>query len=130
MDGNRGDRDRCRGVKLLQAGPEHLTMDLDLDGATSMTDDAGPTAGSELEWRHWREAAVLFLRGATVRAAWPTAAVVGTVLSVVNQGDVVISGGATLATWLRIAFNYAVPFVVASTGFLSAYRRGDQGVDD
>lgn len=59
----------------------------------------------------------------------PTAVVVGTVLSAANQGDVLVSGDATIQTWLRIAFNYAVPYVVASLGFLSAYRRLDGEAD-
>ncbi|PSO46842.1 MAG: hypothetical protein BRC32_06075 [Actinobacteria bacterium QS_8_72_14] len=80
-----------------------------------------------LSWRGYREALALFLRGATVAAAWPTAVVVGIVLSVVNQGDVIVSSAPTLQTWLRVAFNFAVPFVVASIGFLSAHRVRDPG---
>jgi hypothetical protein len=64
----------------------------------------------------------LFCRGVTVRAAARTALVVGTLLSAVNQGAIVWSGEATLGTWARVAFNYAVPFVVASVGFLAACR--------
>lgn len=79
----------------------------------------------DLSWRRHREALALFLRGATAAAAWPTAVVVGTILSLVNQGDVIAGGGASLGTWLRVAFNYAVPFVVASVGFLSAHRVRD-----
>lgn len=88
-----------------------------------MVDEVGGDNAAGLAWSRWREAARLFFRGATVRAAWPTAVVVGTVLSGANQGEVFLSGDATIQTWLRIAFNFAVPFVVASLGFLSAYRR-------
>lgn len=79
----------------------------------------------DLSWRRCGEAVALFLRGATATAAWPTALVVGTILSAVNQGDLIVTGAATLGTWLRVAFNYAVPFVVASIGFLSAHRVRD-----
>lgn len=65
---------------------------------------------------------MLFLRGATAATAWRVAAVVGVVLSTVNQGSVVLDGAATTATWVRIAFNFLVPYVVASIGFLSACR--------
>lgn len=41
-------------------------------------------------------------------------------LSAVNQGAVVIGGGATVGSWLGVAGNNAVPFVVASVGYLSA----------
>ncbi len=74
-------------------------------------------------WTRPGEAIGLVLRGHTARTAVPVAAIVGTVLSVVNQGAVVTGGDATAGTWLRIAVNYAVPFVVASVGYLSA-RRG------
>jgi NAD kinase len=77
---------------------------------------------SETTWNRPSEAVVLFLRGHTVRTATPVAAVVGTLLSAVNQGAVVVGGDATVGTWLRIAFNYVVPFVVASIGYLSARR--------
>lgn len=62
----------------------------------------------------------MLLRGATARTAGPTAGVVGTVLSLVNQGSVIAGGDATPATWIRVAVNYLVPFLVASTGWLSA----------
>lgn len=62
------------------------------------------------------------LRGVTARTAAPVAAVVGTLLSTVNQGAVVATGEATTATWIRVGFNYVVPFCVASFGFLAARR--------
>ncbi len=74
-------------------------------------------------WSTRREALDLFVRGATVRTAVPTALVVGTILSAVNHGDVVAGGSAGPDTWVRIAVNYLVPFLVASIGFLSARRR-------
>lgn len=50
------------------------------------------------------------------------AAVVGTILSAVNQGDVLLGGAAGTGTWIRVAVNFLVPFCVASIGFLSACR--------
>ncbi len=76
-------------------------------------------------WSHPSEALRLFLAGATFRTAWKVAAVVGTVLSAVNQGSVITNGDATPATWVRVGVNYLVPFLVSSVGFLSACR--DQG---
>jgi hypothetical protein len=80
-------------------------------------------------WSRPREAIVLFLRGRTARTAAPVAAVVGTVLSVVNQGHLLLDGG-DVATWTRVGVNYLVPYCVASVGFLSArrVRPGEQGV--
>jgi hypothetical protein len=73
-------------------------------------------------WTRPVEAVALVLRGHTARVAIPVAAVVGTVISVVNQGDVVITGQATAITWVRVVVNYVVPFIVASVAYLSACR--------
>lgn len=94
-----------------------------------MLDDATSDTASDLKWTRPREAVGLFFRGATARAAWPTAVVVGTVLSAANQGNVLVSGEVGVQALLRVAFNYAVPFVVASLGFLSAYRQQDGEAD-
>ena len=73
-------------------------------------------------WQTVPQALRLFVHGVTVRVAWRVAIVVGTVLSAVNQGNVIVDGHATTATWIRVAVNYAVPFCVASIGFLGACR--------
>jgi hypothetical protein len=46
------------------------------------------------------------------------------VISVVNQGDVILGEHATGITWVRVAINYLVPYIVASVAYLSACRRG------
>ena len=73
-------------------------------------------------WRGFPSACIIVLCGVTARTALPVALVVGTVLSAVNQGAVVAGGGGTPAVWLRVGFNYAVPFLVSSIGFLGAGR--------
>jgi hypothetical protein len=73
-------------------------------------------------WSRPAEAVVLFCRGRTARTAGPTAAIVGTLLSAVNQGQVMLAGEGDSGTWTRIAVNYVVPYTVASIGFLSARR--------
>ncbi|WP_219417004.1 nitrate/nitrite transporter NrtS [Pseudonocardia nigra] len=80
-------------------------------------------------WSRPGEAVLLFLCGRTARTAAPVAAVVGTLLSVVNQGHLVLDGG-DAATWIRVGVNYLVPYCVASIGFLSARRMrpGAEGV--
>lgn len=90
-----------------------------------MRDDTGvdrPAAADGLAWSRLGEACGMFVRGCTLRTACPTAALVGTVLSAVNQGGVLLGGTATAGTWIRIAVNYLVPFLVASVGYLSARR--------
>lgn len=86
---------------------------------------ARPAVDGRPEWTTWSEAVGLLVRGATARAAWKVALVVGTILSAVNQGSVLAGGDATAVTWLRVGFNYCVPYVVASVGFLAACRRPD-----
>ena len=71
-------------------------------------------------WVSYREALGLFLRGATLPTASRIALVVGTWLSLMNQGRLILHGQ---APWVRIALNYATPFVVASLGYLAARRR-------
>jgi hypothetical protein len=73
-------------------------------------------------WSTRRQALALFARGVTVRVAWRVALVVGTILSVVNQGSVVLGGDANWQTWIRIGVNYLTPYVVASIGFLAGCR--------
>jgi hypothetical protein len=52
----------------------------------------------------------------------PIALVVGTLLSLVNQVDVIAGGDATAVTWVRVAVNYLVPFAVSSAGFYAGER--------
>ncbi len=51
------------------------------------------------------------------------ATLVGTILFLINQGDVVFGGRATSATWTKIGLSYLVPFVVSSYGIVLGSRR-------
>ncbi len=75
-------------------------------------------------WSSPRQACALVLTGATARTCLPVAAVVGSVLTAVNQGAVLLTGHVGPATVARVAANYAIPFCVSSYGALSAVRRG------
>lgn len=70
-------------------------------------------------WKTYREAAAMFLRGATIPTAAPVALAIGTWLTAVNQWDALLDGR---VAWVAIALNYLTPFVVASLGFLGARR--------
>jgi hypothetical protein len=48
---------------------------------------------------------------------------VGLVLTAVNQLDVIVSGDATAATWMKSATNFIVPFIVSNLGLLSGRPR-------
>ncbi len=78
----------------------------------------------DTSWSRWPQAVALFARGVTVRVAAPVALLVGTVLTAVNQGSIVLGGSPSWATWGRVAVNYATPFVVASIGYLGGRRVG------
>lgn len=75
-----------------------------------------------LAWTTWPEAVRLLATGRTWRAALPIALLVGTVLTLVNLGDVLLAGTVDPVTAARIAANYAIPYVVSSVGCLSACR--------
>lgn len=67
-------------------------------------------------WRSARRPEV-FRRCATI------AAVVGTVLTLVNQGDLLVAGHADPALWWKVPANYFVPFVVSNLGAMSLTGR-------
>ena len=73
-------------------------------------------------WSTPADAARLFLRGITVRRCVPVALVVGCVLSAINEGVVVVTGRAGWLTWVQVALNFVVPFLVSSYGYLAAAR--------
>jgi hypothetical protein len=75
---------------------------------------------TQATWESYREAGGMFLRGATVATASRIALVVGTWLSLLNQGHAIFDGH---PPWAKVALNYATPFVVASLGYLAARRR-------
>lgn len=74
-------------------------------------------------WSRPRDAMWLLVRGATFRTCAPVAVVVGTVLSVVNQGDVIVSGMGDAVVAAKVAANLAIPYLTFSTGALLAVRR-------
>lgn len=73
-------------------------------------------------WTTYREAAAMFVRGATVPSAARISFVVGTWLSLVNQGGPILRGE---IPWAKVLLNYVTPFAVASLGFLAARRRSN-----
>lgn len=77
-------------------------------------------------WSSPVEGCRLVLRGVTFRTCIRVALVVGTVLTLVNQGSVIAGGDATVATWVRVGVNYLVPFIVSSIGYLAPFRCRDE----
>ncbi|HZU06634.1 MAG TPA: nitrate/nitrite transporter NrtS [Chloroflexota bacterium] len=49
-----------------------------------------------------------------------TAALVGTVLTLINQGDVLLQNSITIGVLAKIALTYLVPYLVSTSGALAA----------
>ncbi len=49
-------------------------------------------------------------------------ALVGVLLTVINQSGVIAAGDATTVTWARCGLNFVVPFLVSNAGLLSGRR--------
>lgn len=62
------------------------------------------------------------LSGVVVKRAVLTALVVGTALTAVNQGDVILRGDVQPLHLLKIPLTYAVPYAVTTWGALSVGR--------
>ena len=70
------------------------------------------------------EMIALFARGTTLRPCLPVAAVVGCVLSAINEGARIATGHAGWPTWIQVGLNFVVPFLVSSYGYLTAQTAG------
>jgi hypothetical protein len=69
-----------------------------------------------------REALRICLRREHLRRTVRIALVVGVVLTLINQADVLVGGDATAATWIKSGLNFVVPFVVSNLGLLAGKR--------
>ena len=58
-----------------------------------------------------------------VRRSFLTAIVVGTILSLLNQGTIFLTGSWESGLYWKIPLTYCVPFIVATWGALSNGRR-------
>lgn len=68
------------------------------------------------------EALAIVLRREHLRRTITIALIVGTILTLINQLDVVVRGDASTATWVKAILNYCVPFVVSNLGLLAGKR--------
>jgi hypothetical protein len=79
-------------------------------------------ASSRPVWSTWREIPKVCLYPPHLVRTISIALIVGTVLFLINQLDVVLRGDATTVVWLKSALTYLVPFVVSNLGVLVATR--------
>ncbi|MGH2843495.1 MAG: nitrate/nitrite transporter NrtS [Solirubrobacteraceae bacterium] len=89
----------------------------------SDTRPADQPAQHALSWRGPREALRVIGRPRHLHRTATTALIVGTVLFVINQLNVVVAGHATAFVWFKAGLTYLVPFVVSNIGILIATHR-------
>lgn len=82
--------------------------------------------GSEARRPSLRRSAADHVRDpAAMRRTIVVALVVGTLLTLVNQGDRLADGDLGPVVAARVAANYLIPWCVSSVGYISARRAGD-----
>ena len=57
------------------------------------------------------------------KRALKVALIVGSILAVINHGDVVLSGQSTLTVWIKICLTFLVPYCVATFASVQAIRQ-------
>jgi hypothetical protein len=77
----------------------------------------------------FREALRIVFRREHLRRTVKIALVVGTLLTLINQLDVIVKGDATTITWIKSALNYCVPFMVSNLGLLAGKRAEAEAID-
>lgn len=69
-----------------------------------------------------RDALRICLRPEHLRRTIRIALVVGTILTLINQADVIVRGDAVATTWVKAGANFVVPFIVSNLGLLAGKR--------
>jgi hypothetical protein len=69
-----------------------------------------------------KEALRICMRREHLRRTARIALVVGVILTLINQADVIIGGDATAVTWIKAGGNFLVPFIVSNLGLLAGKR--------
>jgi hypothetical protein len=89
------------------------------DGASAdRLPNVAPTSHHDLV----RAALRIILEPQHLRRTLTIALVVGTVLTAINQADVIARGDATATTLVKAVLNYLVPFIVSNLGLLVGTR--------
>ena len=98
--------------------------DLVVHDGESMSEST-PTEGQPLLAVHPRVSLALEVCRAapTLRRTLRIAAVVGLLLTAINEGDSLVRGTVSAAIAIKIVFNFLVPFVVSNLGVLAGTRR-------
>ena len=78
--------------------------------------------GSSRTTARIEEALRICMRREHLRRTARIALVVGVILTLINQADVIIGGDASTVTWVKTAGNFLVPFIVSNLGLLAGKR--------
>jgi len=76
-----------------------------------------------------RQALRICFRREHLRRTVKIALIVGTLLTLINQLDVIVNGDATTITWVKAGLNYCVPFIVSNLGLLAGKRAEAESLD-
>jgi hypothetical protein len=71
--------------------------------------------------RTWKRVCLCAISDGVPRRSFHLALVVGTVLNLINQGDVLL--GAASINWLKLILTYCVPYAVCTYGAVSYQLR-------
>ena len=85
--------------------------------------DPGVKVVGSPTWQGWLDIPAVCLHPRNLRSTVAVAALVGTLLLLINQLDVVVSGGFGPRFWLKAGLTYLVPFLVSNYGLVMGSRR-------
>jgi len=102
-----------------------------MNGTAKYSAEAGARAGlitapaspEPPTWSRWYEALRVVGHPPYLKRTIRIALIVGLILFTINHLDEVITGRATVVTWLKGTITLFVPFIVANLGLLVASRR-------
>jgi len=86
-----------------------------------------PVNGSRTVTSSWLK---LALRPDIVRRSLLVSAIVGPILVLINQGDVILSGSMSGRTIAKTVLTVLVPYAVATYGAVSSLRRAQRSGED
>lgn len=80
------------------------------------------TSHDHLVWSRLTQLLKLIAKGHTLRVSIRISLAVGTILTVSNQGSLIVGGSFSAGMLVRVAINYLVPFFVSSIAYLAPFR--------
>ena len=105
-------------MRTISIGPLVVSRSCERLPSADRLRNGSPTGNDDLV----RTALRICLQPQHLRRTLTIAAVVGTVLTAINQADVIVRGEATSTTVAKAVLNYLVPFIVSNLGLLVGAR--------